>query len=114
MRVASPSPKSALSQRAETQMAGRLGLPGSVATGGTEATIAGRRSAGKGDIRHPQICTVHQIPPHFFSTYPNIPLGMIFWRDAIPDSICIGQPSERDFWNKKTHHNPPAIEIDNE
>ena len=29
-------------------MAGRLGLPGSVATGGTGATIAGRRSAGKG------------------------------------------------------------------
>ncbi len=96
------------------QEAGRLGLPGSVATGGTEATIAGRRSAGKGDIRHPQICTVHHILPHFFSTYPNIPLGMIFGRDALPDSICIGQLSERDFWNKKTHHNPPAIEIDNE
>ena len=96
------------------QMAGRLGLPGSVATGATETTIAGRRSAGNGDIRHPQICTVHHILPHFFSTYPNIPLGMIFGRDALPDSICIGQLSGRDFWNKKTRHNPPAIEIDNE
>ena len=82
-------PKNSLSLRAETQMAGRLGLPGLVATGATETTIAGRRSAGKGDIRHPQICTVHQIQPHFSSTYPNIPLGMTFWRDALPDSICI-------------------------
>ena len=46
--MASHSPKPALYQRAETQMAGRLGRPGSVATGGTEATTAGRRSAGKG------------------------------------------------------------------
>ena len=39
-------PKNSLSLRAGIQMAGRLGLPGSVATGGTETTIAGRRSAG--------------------------------------------------------------------
>ena len=31
------------------QMAGRLGLPGSVATGATETIIAGRRSAGNGE-----------------------------------------------------------------
>jgi hypothetical protein len=31
------------------QKAGRLGPPGSVATGATETTIAGRRSAGNGE-----------------------------------------------------------------
>ncbi len=42
-------PKNSLSLRAEMQKAGRLGLPGLVATGGTETTIAGRRSAGNGE-----------------------------------------------------------------